>query len=92
MLEVARRMRQLPRGLKSKLKADGLSWLATGYKAKRLFFLFFFGYREDVYSMQAETPAKIPDKPILSETPASSRRQGDQSTKRVCAYHQPQSD
>jgi len=38
------------------------------------FFLFFFlGYREDVHSMQAARPTKIPDEPMLCETPALSR-------------------
>ncbi len=41
-----------------------------------LFFFFFFfivGYREDVHSMQAARPTKIPDEPMLCETPALSR-------------------
>jgi len=37
------------------------------------FFFFFFGYREDVHSMQAARPTKIPDEPMLCETPALSR-------------------
>ncbi len=38
------------------------------------FFLFFWlGYREDVHSMQAARPTKIPDEPMLCETPALSR-------------------
>ncbi len=42
-------------------------------------FFFFFvvvvvvGYREDVHSMQAARPTKIPDEPMLCETPALSR-------------------
>ena len=44
------------------------------------FFFFFLGYREDVHSMQAARPTKIPDEPMLCETPASSRSRGDQST------------
>jgi len=34
---------------------------------------FFLGYREDVHSMQAARPTKIPDEPMLCETPALSR-------------------
>ena len=37
------------------------------------YFLFFLGYREDVNSMQAARPTKIPDEPMLCETPALSR-------------------
>ena len=38
------------------------------------FFVFFFlGYREDVHSMQAARATKIPDEPMLCETPALSR-------------------
>jgi len=41
----------------------------------KVFFCFFFflGYREDVHSMQAARPTKIPDEPMLCETPALSR-------------------
>jgi len=38
-----------------------------------LFFFFFLGYREDVHSMQAARPTKIPDEPMSCETPALSR-------------------
>ena len=38
-----------------------------------IFFFFFLGYREDVHSMQAARPTKIPDEPLLCETPALSR-------------------
>ena len=37
------------------------------------FFFFFLGYMEDVHSMQAARPTKIPDEPMLCETPALSR-------------------
>ena len=31
------------------------------------FFFFFLGYREDVHSMRAARPTKIPDEPMLCE-------------------------
>jgi len=40
---------------------------------RSFFFVFFLGYREDVHSMQAARPTKIPDEPMLCETPALSR-------------------
>ncbi len=47
---------------------------STGQLPFLFFFVFFFlGYREDVHSMQAARPTKIPDEPMLCETPALSR-------------------
>ncbi len=40
---------------------------------RSFFFVVFLGYREDVHSMQAARPTKIPDEPMLCETPALSR-------------------
>ena len=54
------------------------TWMA-GWSCSCIFYLF-LGYREDVHSMQAARPTKIPDEPMLCETPASSRSRGDQST------------
>ena len=44
---------------------------SLGYGASILFST--LGYREDVHSMQAARPTKIPDEPMLCETPALSR-------------------
>ena len=46
---------------------------STGQLPFFFFFFFFLGYREDVNSMQAARPTKIPDEPMLCETPALSR-------------------
>ena len=56
------------------IKCDALLCTFARLLGMFFFFVFFFlGYREDVHSMQAARPTKIPDEPMLCETPALSR-------------------
>ncbi len=52
---------------------DVLEACGSHARQAQFFFFFFLGYREDVHSMQAARPTKIPDEPMLCETPALSR-------------------
>ena len=55
------------------LSKGGVGLVHVPTQVQALFFFFFLGYREDVHSMQAARPTKIPDEPMLCETPALSR-------------------
>ena len=52
---------------------DVLEACGSHARQAQFFFFFFWGYRGDVHSMQAARPTKIPDEPMLCETPALSR-------------------